>query len=191
MVCSQAKLQKTTRGNLRRINLFTSLVTPPIIHPTITNNSITSEISHSKSLMTSLHEGFIGGFAGVVQVLCFMWLRTTVSYQYRYGLSMREAIRVLYLQGGISRFYRGITFALIQGPLSKFTAIASNDFSSTLMKHQSKSGIHMILTTGLGAILAALCRVVLMPIDTCKTVLQVEGKVGFNKLFTDVMFCIV
>lgn len=35
-----------------------------------------------------------------------MWLRTTVNYQYRNGTSMAVALKTLYAEGGIPRFYR-------------------------------------------------------------------------------------
>lgn len=32
-----------------------------------------------------------------------MWLRTVMNYQYRYGHTTREAIAILYKEGGIAR----------------------------------------------------------------------------------------
>ena len=49
-----------------------------------------------------------------------MWLRTTMNYQYRHGTSTAEALRYLYKNGGIPRFYQGAGPALIQGPLARF-----------------------------------------------------------------------
>lgn len=43
-----------------------------------------------------------------------MWLRTTVNYQYRYGTSTSVALRTLYADGGIARFYQGVGPALLQ-----------------------------------------------------------------------------
>jgi hypothetical protein len=43
-----------------------------------------------------------------------MWLRTTVNYQYRFGTSTGVALRTLYADGGIRRFYRGVGFAVLQ-----------------------------------------------------------------------------
>ncbi len=43
-----------------------------------------------------------------------MWMRTTMNYQYRYGTSTKEAMKALYGQGGILRFYRGVGPALLQ-----------------------------------------------------------------------------
>ena len=45
-------------------------------------------------------------------------MRTTVNFQYRYGMSTIEALKHLYAEGGVRRFYRGVGPALIQGPLS-------------------------------------------------------------------------
>ena len=43
-----------------------------------------------------------------------MWMRTTMNYQYRYGTTTTQAMRKLYAEGGVLRFYRGITPALFQ-----------------------------------------------------------------------------
>ena len=61
-----------------------------------------------------------GGVAMGLNVLSLMWLRTTVNYQYRYGTGTTTAIKTLYNEGGIVRFYRGLLPALFQGPLSRF-----------------------------------------------------------------------
>lgn len=50
----------------------------------------------------------------VLQVVSLMWLRTTVNYQYRYGTSTRVALRTLYADGGVARFYQGVGPALLQ-----------------------------------------------------------------------------
>jgi hypothetical protein len=49
-----------------------------------------------------------------LQVLTLMWLRTTINYQYRYGTSTMTALKTLYKEGGIPRFYQGLLPALIQ-----------------------------------------------------------------------------
>ena len=43
-----------------------------------------------------------------------MWMRTTMNYQYRYGTTTTQALRKLYAEGGVRRFYRGIAPALFQ-----------------------------------------------------------------------------
>ena len=49
-----------------------------------------------------------------LQVTSLMWMRTTMNYQYRYGTTTTQAMRKLYAEGGVLRFYRGITPALFQ-----------------------------------------------------------------------------
>lgn len=102
--------------------------------------------------------GGVSGFvAGVIQVLTLMWLRTTVNYQYRYGLSMTTAIRELYRQGGINRFYRGLPYAIIQGPLARFGGIAANDASivfAAYLTGQPESTSRGLLSSALGGVLA-------------------------------------
>lgn len=71
--------------------------------------------------------GISGALAGVVQVLTLMWVRTVISYQSRYGYSFFQALNHLLQEGGIGRLYRGLLFALLQGPLARFGSIAAND----------------------------------------------------------------
>jgi hypothetical protein len=62
----------------------------------------------------ALSGGVPGMVAMAIQVLSLMWLRTTINYQYRYGTTTMEALKTLYAQGGIRRFYQGLLPALIQ-----------------------------------------------------------------------------
>jgi hypothetical protein len=89
--------------------------------------------------------------------------------------------------GGVPRFYKGIGFALIQAPLSKFASVAANDFTTLINVYSNSTSGNVVFTTALGGVLAALMRAALMPIDTCKTVLQVDGSQGFQKLTNKVI----
>ena len=65
----------------------------------------------------ALSGGIPGMVAMTLQVLSLMWLRTTINYQYRYGTTTLVALKTLYKDGGIPRFYQGLAPALIQvGP---------------------------------------------------------------------------
>ena len=127
--------------------------------------------------------GLPGAAAGVVQVFTLMWLRTTINYQCRYGSSFFRALSILYKEGGIGRFYRGIGFALFQAPLTRFVATASNDGVLALLaglpltKHWTPA-----VTTVFASLTVGAFRILLMPIDTCKTVLQVDSVEGFRAL---------
>lgn len=130
---------------------------------------------------------FRGGVAGAaamgIQVTSLMWLRTTMNYQYRYGTSTTEALRALYKDGGIRRFYRGIAPGLIQGPMSRFGDTASNAGVLAFMEsYDSTKDLPVGAKTMVASIAAASFRIFLMPVDTMKTMLQVEGASGLTKL---------
>jgi hypothetical protein len=126
--------------------------------------------------------GLSGAVAGAVQVIVLMWLRTTTNVQYRHGISFADALLRIYSEGGIIRFYRGLFFALLQGPLARFAAVASNEIGKAMLPVFANKTFGMAASTLVGALLAAGSRVLLMPLDTCKTVLQVNGVKGFNIL---------
>ena len=117
------------------------------------------------------------------QVLALMWMRTTINYQYRYGTSTMDAFRALYKDGGIPRFYRGLAPALIQGPLSRFGDTAANTGAIELLNSfEATATLPIMAKTAVASFLSGMFRVTLMPVDTLKTVMQVEGKDGIPKL---------
>eukprot|EP01039_Chlorochromonas_danica_P007263 gene7263-8033_t len=128
-----------------------------------------------------LRGGLYGAAAGSVQVLFLMWLRTIVNYQYRYGVSLSVAVKELLEEGGLPRFYRGLPFALLQNPLSKFGSAASYEASRAILMHTSGS-VSPFWSSALGAGLSTAWRVLLMPLETAKTLLQVEGSIGQERL---------
>ena len=106
-----------------------------------------------------------------------------ICFQYRYGTSTKVAFQTLYKQGGIPRLYRGLTPALFQGPLSRFCDTAANTGILTLMaQHPSLVDLPVGVKTVVASATAASMRVCLMPIDTLKTTMQVEGKDGLKLL---------
>lgn len=142
----------------------------------------------SKAHNAAFQSGVYGAVAGSVQVVSLMWLRTIINYQYRYGTSAMEAIRVLYAEGGVARFYQGMPYALIQNPLTKFGAVAANEGSKILVAHfSSTSDPSPLLSSALGTFLSILWRFFLVPLETLKTVLQVDGTAGFNLLLKEVL----
>ena len=111
----------------------------------------------SRAKQKAISGGLSGLIAGAVQVVTLMWLRTTVNYQYRYGVSMTTAIRELYRQGGIPRFYRGLPYALVQGPLARFGGVAANDAAivfAAYLTGKSETLSKGVLSTALGSVLA-------------------------------------
>jgi len=136
-----------------------------------------------KSLKRALGGGMAGATAMVLQVGSLMWMRTTMNYQYRYGTTTREALRALYKQGGIPRFYQGIAPALLQGPLSRFGDTAANTGMLAFLDNtESTKNLPVAFKTACASAGAASWRIFLMPLDTIKTTMQVEGKTGFSKV---------
>jgi len=136
-----------------------------------------------KALNRALGGGIAGAMAMGFQVCSLMWMRTTMNYQYRYGTTTKEAWRALYADGGIPRFYRGIGPALFQGPLSRFGDTAANTGVLALMNGEpTLNTLPTPVKTVAASAAAASWRIFLMPIDTLKTTMQVEGKDGISKL---------
>ncbi|XP_023322126.1 uncharacterized protein LOC111696668 [Eurytemora carolleeae] len=141
------------------------------------------EANTGQVIKTALKKGFDGGTSGAaamaIQVSSLMWIRTTMNYQYRYGTSTTQAFKKLWTEGGLRRLYRGVGPALLQGPLSRFGDTAANVAILSLLE---KSDLPVIVKSGTASLAAASWRIVIMPVDTLKTTLQVEGKDGLRLL---------
>ena len=131
----------------------------------------------------ALGGGLPGAIAAALQVLILMPLRTVTNYQYRYSGSFSEAVAALLKSGGIPRLYEGLPFALVQGPLARFGATAANAGVRALLQNMALTeDLPLIAATALAAVAAGCWRLVLMPIDVCKTVAQVQGAEGLRAL---------
>lgn len=141
----------------------------------------------SKAANRALGGGLPGACAMALQVLSLMWMRTTINYQYRYGTSTLVAFRTLYADGGIPRFYRGLGPALLQAPLSRFGDTAANAGSLALLdSFEATSSLPVGVKTLVASLSAGAFRILLMPIDATKTIMQVEGKNGLPMLISKV-----
>lgn len=137
----------------------------------------------AKATKRALGGGVAGATAMVCQVVTMMWMRTTMNYQYRYGTTTRAAVQKLYAEGGVRRFYRGIGPALAQGPLARFGDTAANTGALTFLNaHPATTNLPVGVKSLVASLCAASWRLFLMPIDTVKTTLQVEGKQGLAKV---------
>lgn len=137
----------------------------------------------NKAGQRALGGGLPGAMAMGIQVTTLMWMRTTMNYQYRHGTSTMEALKTLYSQGGVRRFYRGYGPALFQGPLSRFGDTAANAGMLSFLDHyEHTKNMPTVFKSVAASGAAASWRICLMPIDACKTILQVEGKDGLKLL---------
>ena len=110
-----------------------------------------------------------------------------MNYQCRYGSTFSQAFKILYNDGGIPRFYRGLSFALFQAPLARFVATAANDGVESLLANLNYTkDWGPGRSTIIASMVVGVWRMMLMPIDTCKTVLQVDSVEGFRNLMRNV-----
>ncbi len=73
--------------------------------------------------------------------------------------------------------------ALAQGPLARFGDTASNTGTLALLNNMELTqNLPLGIKTGAASVTAGLFRIFLMPIDTFKTGMQVEGKDGVKKI---------
>jgi hypothetical protein len=137
----------------------------------------------NKAGKRALGGGAAGAIAMFTQVGALMWMRTTMNYQYRNGGSTTNAFKTLYAEGGIRRFYRGVGPALFQGPLSRFGDTAANaGMLALLASTEQTKDMPVMAKTMAASGAAALWRINLMPVDTLKTTMQVQGKEGMANL---------
>jgi len=92
-----------------------------------------------------------------------------------------NALTTLLKEGGVRRLYQGVSFAIIQNPLSRFGDTAANVGVLALMD-AFFPGTPVALKTGLASAGGAAWRFLLTPVDTLKTTLQVKGPEAFALL---------
>ena len=76
-------------------------------------------------------------------------------------------------------FYRGVSFALINAPLSRFGDTAANMTALTCLEDSS---LNKAQKTFVGSLGAGLWRLTVIPVDAFKSHLQVHGKDGMKIL---------
>ena len=84
------------------------------------------------------------------------------------------ALRTLYADGGVLRFYRGVLPALVQGPLSRFGDTAANTGMLTLLDNiESTKDLNVAYKTASASFAAALFRIFLMPVVSYLSVITI------------------
>lgn len=127
-----------------------------------------------RSMKMASSSGLAGMLSGVLQVLVFMWLRTVMNVQYAKGGSFPTVLRRLWYAGGIKRLYKGLLFALIQNPATRFGDTAINSGGMEFLNYLLPK-THVIYKTALTALISSAWRVILTPLDMLKTMFQVHG----------------
>jgi len=127
--------------------------------------------------------GVTGAAAQAVNVFALMWMRTTMNYQMAKGGDMIPTIKLLYKEGGIPRFYRGIIPALVQSPIARFGDTFANAGALSIMQDVN---VPIAVKTAVASGAAGGIRILLMPLDAWKTNKQVHGGSGLSSLLTKV-----
>jgi len=141
------------------------------------------EFDLGKALKSALGGGLSGAAAMILQVFTLMPIRTVMNYQYRYGTTMTQATQTLYQDGGWTRYYQGLTAALVQGPVSRFGDTAANAGILALLESNSfMKKLPALIKTVFASLAAAAFRMILTPVDTIKTTMQTDGKRGLTIL---------
>jgi hypothetical protein len=143
------------------------------------NNNQSNQNILNKALNKSFNVGLAGYGAMAFQVSSLMWLRTTMNYQFKNGGGTLETLKKLYAEGGVPRFYRGVGFALINAPISRFGDTAAN---MTAMTYLEGSDLNKAQKTFIGSIGAGFWRLTIIPVDSFKSHMQVHGKDGLTIL---------
>jgi len=73
----------------------------------------------------------------VLQVLLLMPIRTIMNYQYRHGSSLTVATKILYVDGGVGRYYQGMGAALFQGTERPLSICDMSNQTSMCRAHRS------------------------------------------------------
>jgi hypothetical protein len=134
------------------------------------------------SMKKAWTSGSAGFLAGTMQVLAFMWLRTTMNYQVKNGGGFLETIKKLWAEGGLARLYKGLLpWAIFQAPLSRFGDVASNEMVISVI-HALFPQVPVSVSTFASSMTGACFRIAITPIDTCKTILQTDGDKGMKIL---------
>lgn len=132
-----------------------------------------------EELKKAIKAGLNGYKAMTIQVFSLMWLRTVMNYQYKNGGTFKEVLQKLYKEGGIPRFYSGLIPGLIQGPLCRFGDTFSNAMILNLL---GPTPLPIFIKTVVASCTAGIFRIIITPVDTLKTMKQVEGGSALTKI---------
>lgn len=150
----------------------------------IRSQATVTKIEHPARSTTNaaIRGGLSGTLAMTAQVLSFMWLHTTIRYQYQYGSSMKESFLILYRQGGMARLYQGLPCALLNGPLIRFGSTAANSGTLAAFDTPTLRTVPIAVKTFCATSFFVVWRVFLMPVDFLQTVFQVRGNRAISTL---------
>merc|ERR1719487_2337860 len=107
-----------------------------------------------------------------------------MNHQYYNGGTLRGALSSLWEEGGVCRFYKGLGWAIIQNPISRFGDTFANVGVLALFTAMAwDQTVPLWLQTTIVATVGAGWRIFLTPIDLFKTTMQVQGDAAMEVLW--------
>ena len=104
-------------------------------------------------------------------------LRTVTNYQCQYGTTTMQAIKLLYADGGWTRYYQGLTEALVQRPVSRFCDTAANvGILAFFENNPYMRTLPAFIQTAFASVVASCFRMTFSPVDMIKTIMQTPGQ---------------
>ncbi|CAM9829981.1 unnamed protein product [Discosporangium mesarthrocarpum] len=135
-----------------------------------------------KIIHSSLESALTGAGATVFSVVSLMWLHTIITYQQKYGTKIVPTTISLWREGGIVRFYRGLVPSLAVVPFCRFGDTLFNSLALHSLQGvrlgNAQVQVPVEVSTLIGSLGAGAFRAVILPLDTLKVLMQVEGKAG-------------
>ena len=123
-----------------------------------------------------------GGIASTAAISCFPIVYPLdiikKDMQMNSKESYRIAIRELYQQGGVKRFFKGMNVAALEVPASRFVSFGMAEvFRSTLPKEWDRKRSTKYLKSGVSAVVGSWTKAAIFcPIDSVKTRLQTYSR---------------
>ena len=92
-----------------------------------------------------------------------MWLHTALNHQYKHGTTLSSSLRILWGEGGVGRLYRGLPYALMLSPSTRFVDTAANmGCISYLDGHPDTQNLSLATKTACGTVVASTARIALL-----------------------------
>jgi hypothetical protein len=109
--------------------------------------------------------------------LCGKTVQETMKNIYAAGALKNPGAPII---GGIGRFYSGVSLAIIQAPLSRFGDTAANTGVLAALEAFTPN-MPVAGMTAFASTAGSCWRIFIMPVDMCKTNLQVQGSLQLTK----------
>jgi len=145
------------------------------------DGTLQPRVTHAFAQAPAIQNSLAAALSELITAPLFAWLYTIMSYQHRHGGGLVQVSRALYADGGIPRFYRGLSAGLLRYPLERLGNVLAMDAAFGTLR---PLGVPDAAAAAVASAGSVGCRWVLMPLATLSTVQQVRGYEG-SRLFLE------